>query len=80
MEAEIRIDYKTEKEAEAVVKAVSPDNVKVPRGLNVKTIRHGKSTITKISCERKLETFIATIDDLLQASQVAENAVSAKRA
>ena len=76
MEAKITLSYKNEREAEAVAKAVSPDNVKVPPGLFVKTTRRGSKVFTTIECETKVETFIATIDDLLSCVSVAEKAFS----
>lgn len=77
MEAEIRLSYRTVKEAEAVAKAVSPDNMKVPSGLTIKTMRSGNGVVTRITCETKLQTFMATIDDLLESVSVAENAFAA---
>ena len=80
MEAEIKLSYKNEREAEAVAKAVSPDNVEVPPGLFVKTVRKGPHVFTTIECQTKLQTFIATIDDLLSCVSVSEKAFSvAKR-
>ncbi|MGQ9460922.1 MAG: KEOPS complex subunit Pcc1 [Candidatus Bathyarchaeaceae archaeon] len=76
MEAKITLSYKNEREAEAVAKAVSPDNVKVPPGLSVKTTRRGPKVFTTIECQTKLETFTATIDDLLSCVSVAEKAFS----
>ena len=76
MEAKIKLSYKNEREAEAVEKAVSPDNVKVPAGLFVKTVRRGSKVFTTIECETRLETFMATIDDLLSCVSVAEKAFS----
>ena len=76
MEAEITLSYKNEREAEAVAKAVSPDNVKVPAGLFVKTIRRGSKVFTTVECETRLQTFIATIDDLLSCVSIAEKAFS----
>jgi len=77
VEAKIVLSYKTLREAEAVAKAVSPDNVKVPQGLFIKTMRRGKRVLTKIECETRLQTFVATIDDLLSAVSVAERTLSA---
>jgi hypothetical protein len=77
LEAEISISYKTVQEAEAVARAVSPDNLVVPSGLFVKTMRRGSRVMTKIACEGKLETFMATVDDLLSAVSVAERTLSA---
>lgn len=76
MEAEITLFCKSAREAEAIAKAVSPDNLKTPQGLVVKTVREGSEVVTCVKCERKLESLIATLDDLLMAVQVAEKAIS----
>ena len=80
LEAKIVLSYKTLREAEAVANAVSPDNVKVPEGLSVKTMRQGKIVLTNIECKSRLQTFVATIDDLLSAVSVAERTLSAVKA
>jgi hypothetical protein len=72
LEAEIRLFYGNEREAEAVARAVSPDNVEVPSGLYVETVRNGSEVHTKIECQTRLATLIATIDDLLACVSVAE--------
>ena len=76
MEAEVRISYENEREAEAVAQAVSPDNTKVPRGLSIKTTRKGSEILTQIQCELRLQTLIATIDDLLCCVSTAEKTFS----
>jgi tRNA threonylcarbamoyladenosine modification (KEOPS) complex Pcc1 subunit len=80
LEAKIVLSYKTLREAEAVANAVSPDNVKVPEGLSIKTMRQGKRVLTDIECESRLQTFVATIDDLLSAVSVAERTLLAVKA
>jgi len=77
LEAKITLSYKTIREAESVSKAVSPDNIEVPQGLFIKTIRHGKKVLTEIECKMRLQTFIATIDDFLSAVSIAEKSLSA---
>jgi hypothetical protein len=72
LEAEIRLFYKNEQEADAVVKAISPDNVDVPPGLNIRTLRQGSIVQTNVGCQTRLQTLIATIDDLLACVSVAE--------
>ena len=72
MEAEIRLSYKNEREAEAVAKAVSPDNVEVPQGLFIETVQNGSEVYTKVECQTRLQTLIATLDDLLACVSVAE--------
>ncbi len=79
MEAEITLSCRSAREAEAIAKAVSPDNLKTPPGLTVKTARRGSKVITWVKCERKLESLIATLDDLLMAVQVAEKAISSTK-
>ena len=65
-------------EAEAVTKAVSPDNVKVPPSLSIKTFRRRAKVLTRIECEEnRFGTFVATIDDFLSCVSVAEKALSA---
>ena len=74
LEAKLSLAYETEKEAKAVVEAVSPDNVKVPQGLNVKTVRSDYRLLAFVCCEKSLRTFLATLDDLLACISVAEKA------
>jgi hypothetical protein len=76
LEAEISLLYKTYRQAGAVADAVSPDNVKIPKGLTIKTVKQGRSVLTHIRSRSSMLTFIATIDDLLAAVSVAERAIS----
>jgi hypothetical protein len=79
VKAEITLHYESEREAEAVVKAVSPDNVRVPSGLFIRTVRRGTAVVTWVSCETKLQTFIATLDDFLSCVAVAERTFAAAK-
>lgn len=72
MEATVQLEYNDEKTAEAIAKAVSPDNFKTPVGLQVRTVTENSKVITHIKCEGKLATFTATIDDLLFSATTAE--------
>jgi hypothetical protein len=72
LEATITLEYRDTEIAEAIAKAVSPDNFKTPTGLFVKTVRKGSHVLTEIKTEAKLATFIATIDDLLFCVSTAE--------
>jgi len=75
VEAEVVLTYDDTQAAAAVANAVSPDNFKVPKGLTVETSFSGKKITTRIVCQEKLATFIATIDDLLFSVSTAEKAV-----
>lgn len=72
LEATITLEYGDAKTADAVANAVSPDNFKTPAGLKVDTGKEDNKVITQITCEGKLATFIATIDDLLFCVSTAE--------
>jgi len=77
LKATIALEYENEKTAEAIAKAVSPDNFKTPAGLTVKTERAGNRVVTEIAAEGKMATFIATIDDLLFCVSTAEKTLRA---
>ena len=79
MEAEISLTYQNEREAEAVAKAVSPDNLEVPDGLQIETVRKGSDVLTKVECQTRLQTLIATLDDLLACVSVAEKTFNIAR-
>ena len=79
MDAEIKLIYKDAREAKAVARAVEPDNIKVPSGLKVETLQRGNRVLTRIQCETRLQTFMATIDDLLESVTVAENTFKAAK-
>ena len=72
MEAKITLEFDNAKNAEAIAKAVSPDNFKVPHNLSIKTTSKKNKGVTHINCRGKIPTFIATIDDLLFCVSTAE--------
>jgi tRNA threonylcarbamoyladenosine modification (KEOPS) complex Pcc1 subunit len=76
LEAKITLSYKSLREAEAIARAISPDNVKVPTALTIKTFQKGSKVVTLVECQRNFKSFIATIDDVLMAVRVAEKAIS----
>jgi len=72
LEATITLEYYDAKTAEAVASAVSPDNLKTPKELSIKTVCTGNKVLTVLESKGKLATFIATIDDLLFSAATAE--------
>jgi|OpeIllAssembly_1097287.scaffolds.fasta_scaffold941549_2 hypothetical protein len=72
LEATITLEYYDAKTAEAVASAVSPDNLKTPKELSIKTVCTGNKVLTILESKGKLATFIATIDDLLFSATTAE--------
>jgi tRNA threonylcarbamoyladenosine modification (KEOPS) complex Pcc1 subunit len=79
LEAKIQLSYKSAREAEAIADAVAPDNAKVPQGLKIETAQKGNMVVTHIKCGTRLQTFMATIDDLLESISVAENVFKAAK-
>jgi tRNA threonylcarbamoyladenosine modification (KEOPS) complex Pcc1 subunit len=77
LQATVTLEYRNEKTAEAIAKAVSPDNFKTPPGLHVSTVREDNRVITEVVCDGKLATFTATIDDLLFCASTAEKTLKA---
>ena len=71
MKITIKIRYASRKFAESVAKSVSPDNRKAPPNVIVKTRARENITTSIVKCER-LETFIATVDDLLLCMDAAQ--------
>jgi len=80
LEAKVTLSYADAKTAEAVAKAVAPDNRVTMVGLKIATIQEDTRVITEICCDGKLATFTATIDDLLFCASTAEKTLKAIRA
>ena len=76
LKAEIKITYEDPRAAKSIAAAVSPDNLNPPKGLSVETEAVGSSVWSLITCDKKIETFISTIDDLLSAIQFAEKTLA----
>lgn len=79
MQVEIILEYTNARVAEAVAKAILPDNFKTPKGLSIKTWRETRKIVTTVKWNGKLPTLIATIDDLLFCVSTAEKTVQTAR-
>ena len=79
MKAKIRVSLPNPREAEAVSKALQPDDVETPSYLKVETISKGRYVESNIACEGKLETLISTVDDILGSIVMVKKALSATR-
>ncbi len=76
MEAKITRVYDSEKEAEVIIKSISPDNLQTPSGLTIATTRDNNKVTTLIEYEgENLLTFASTIDDLLSCLSIAEKSM-----
>lgn len=77
MKARIVLRYKTLAAARTISKAVSPDNKVTPESLQIMTRTRGRTVETTIRCKGRIETLIATMEDLLSCVQAAEKTLTA---
>lgn len=73
--AELAIDCATEREAAALVAAVTPDNENAPKGLRVKSVQVGVMVRTRVVTTMGVKTILATLNDLLACIQAAQSVV-----
>jgi len=78
IKAEISLTYEDEKKRKAILMAISPDNVKTPKNLDIKSFIEKDKVITLIVYNgENLLTLQSTIDDLLSCVSIAEKTISA---
>ncbi len=58
--------------SKAVARALEPDNMKLPAGLQISTKVKGKKIISVVRLDGRMETLLATLDDLLSCTLTAE--------
>jgi hypothetical protein len=75
LQARIQLRYPNQATAVAVARAVEPDNISAPTGLTITTRRAGNVVDTEIRIDGRIATFIATIDDFLEAVSTAEKSL-----
>ncbi len=75
MKIEIAIDYGNDRIANAIAKALIPDDRSAPPHLKIRTWNEKGKLKSKIECKGKFETFIATVDDILSSIQAGEKAI-----
>jgi len=79
MKAKIRVSFSNPREAEAVSKALQPDDAETPSYLKVSTVSKGRCIESDIICQGRLETLISTIDDILSSVVMVKKTLSATR-
>lgn len=72
MSVKIKIECEDEEMAEALAKAVSPDNLEAPAGMEIVSKSDEKMFITQVDFRGRIQTLVATLDDLLSCLQAAE--------
>jgi len=80
VETRISLVYGGEREAEAILKSISPDNIDLPKGLMIRTFTEKGRLIALITYDGdNLLTLRSTVDDLLSCISVAEKTLSSLR-
>lgn len=74
-EATVTIQYVDQRTAEAVLKAIEPDNMKTPEGVEIEALAAGGVVTINVECSRGIGSLVATLDDLLSCIQAAEAAL-----
>ncbi len=68
----IRVDFEDSEKAHVVYSSIKPDNKPLPQGLHLEAIVEGATVVVNVECSRGLESFLATIDDLLRMMALSE--------
>ena len=72
MSAEVVCTYESSRVSKTVAKALEPDNLKLPDGLVVSTKVGDKKVTSVVELDGRMETLLATLDDLLSCTLTAE--------
>jgi len=72
IEGEVRFEFAHEKTARIVAELLEIDNRVAPRGMRISTGFKGKSAVTRLEYGR-LNTFFATLDDLVFSERIVES-------
>ncbi len=69
----INLSYWDRDIAEAIFRAIEPDNLKLPPGITLVTELIDTTLRIKIKNERNIGSLVSTLDDLLSCIQAAES-------
>ena len=77
MEARLILLYKDERSAQAVLKAISPDNAILPSNMTIEACSKNNQVVILIKYHgEKILTLQSTVDDLLSCISVAEKSIT----
>lgn len=72
----ININYSDPETAQAILRAVAPDNIQVSKDIILESKVVGTMLQIDVDCLKSLGSLVATLDDLLSCIQAAEKAIS----
>ena len=73
MRAKVICAYEERGVAKAIAAALRPDNLQAPKGVWVKTRGDGARVATSVELDGRIETLLATLDDLLACISTAQS-------
>ena len=71
----IKIRFRNVKTARSILEALGPDNVQPSEDVLIEAKADGSEVQVTVSSKKRVESLIATIDDLLSCIQAAEKAL-----
>jgi hypothetical protein len=72
----IELKFSKQREAEAIMKALIPDNINFPKGLSMDmSSKHNTSIFIKFSSCTEIGTLINTLDEVLQHISLAKKVI-----
>jgi hypothetical protein len=74
-ETNIQLEYKGNLTALAIQKAITPDNLELPKGIHIETCVKKNILNIYINTNRNIGSLILTLDDLLSCIQAAEKSL-----
>ena len=72
MQAKVACTYGSEDVSKAIAAALRPDSLQAPKGIRVVTKARGAQVVSTIELDGRMETLLATLDDLLACTSIAE--------
>ena len=78
-EAILVLEFESDREASVVFGSISPDNTPLPQGLEVSSEIEGRRIVFHIRCKRPIMSLLATLDDILKMSALAEGISSSTK-
>lgn len=73
MRAKVICEYENNSISRAIAEALKPDNILAPQGIKTATAARGRRVVTTVEMDGKIETLLATLDDLLSCTSTAES-------
>jgi hypothetical protein len=73
MRATVICTYETRSVSQAIAASLGPDNLQAPESVKINTAARGRQVVTTIDVEGRIETLLATLEDLLSCTSTAES-------